>query len=222
VLFAIVVYSLRQPLRLRSVLLIFVGISVLGIGLSLYSGKMYYLATGDSNFVTEAVKRIMERIFLGNGINDVYVLDLVNRGEFHLRWGQNQWRELLSAIPGIDAPPPLSYELFAYLNPSSDATTFSSGTFLSSAYIDFGWWGIAPIFLAIGSVVAHFQRRLFTAKPTYWKICVAAFLGISVANILKSGFIGIAAQLVLFFVIVALQRIIREMGRNLGRRSAVQ
>src|SRR5690606_18129962 len=98
-LFAVVIYSLRKPLTMRGVLIVFSFVVLLGVGLSVYSAKMYFVSS-DSNFFGYATSRIIERIFMGNGVNDVHIVDLVNRGEMPLRWGQNHWREVLSAIPG--------------------------------------------------------------------------------------------------------------------------
>ena len=51
---------------------------------------------------------------------------------------------------------------------------------------------------------------------------MAAFLAMSMANILKSGFVGVAAQLVVFFVLCVFHRAVREVARKLGVATTIK
>ena len=201
-------YSLRRPLRLRAVAAVVVVAFLLVAALSLYSNKSASLYGGaESGVVANAVAKIGERIFLGNGISDVYVIDLVHKGYFDLRLGANHYRDFLAALPGVHAPPPLSYEVYLAFNPQGKATTFFSGTYISAAYIDFGIVGIPLLFLLAGATIGYFQRRLFHAAPRPWDICVRMVAAILAANVVAIGFIGFLAQLGVLLVLAFLMRV---------------
>jgi len=205
---AVAAYSLRRPLRPKAVMIVVASTFALVAALSLYSNKSAAFYTGGkSGVIANAVAKIGERIFLGNGISDVYVIDLVHQGYFDLRLGANHFRDFLAALPGVKAPPPLSYEVYLAFNPQGKGTTFLSGTYISSAYVDFGIVGIPFLFLAAGATIGYFQRRLFRAAPRPWDICVRMVAAILAANIVAIGFIGFLAQLATLLLIVLLMRV---------------
>ncbi len=219
-LVVIAVYSLRQPLKVRTVVSLFcvgMGIAIL---LSLYSAKMYYVLQQSSNggFLQEAVSKIASRVFMANGMNDVRVVDMVNTGDFQLRWGSAHFREFATAIPGIQYGVPLSYELFHKLNPTSRGTVFLSGTYLSIVYLDFGWYGLVPIFGLIGLCIGYMQKVLFSAVRSPWGLSVTAVVAYLTVTLLTTGYAGFIAQMVVVSFIYGMHHVAARMSGRLAWR----
>lgn len=214
-LIVLAMYSLRMPLKVRTVAIVFCAGTAVAILLSLYSNKMYNLLDqAQGNFIQDAVSKVITRIFLANGMNDVRVMDMVNSGELPLRWGAAHFREFASAIPGIEYGVPLSYELFQILNPASQGAVFYSGTYLSIAYIDFGWYGLPPLFFVAGLVIGYMQRVLFQSARSPWRFSVVATIAFLTVTILRSGFDGFAVQLLVVGVVYFIHRISATMARQ--------
>jgi oligosaccharide repeat unit polymerase len=220
-LMVVAVYSLRKPLKVRSVVLIAgVGVTI-AILLSVYSNKMYRLLDeGQGGFVSQAVSRIVERIFIGNGLNDVRTIEMVSTGELELRHGGVHFRNFVSAIPGVEYGVPFSYELFQILNPNSRNTTYLSGTYLSDVFLDFGWWGIFPIFFLTGFIVARFQRRLFQRVRSPWRLAIMTVTGLTAVGILRSGYSGLIAQFVVIGLFAVMHTIVERFARALVPRDS--
>lgn len=200
-------YSIRRPLKPRAVVAVVAAAFILAAALSLYSNKSAQVFSGSSGALANAAAKIGERIFLSNGISDVYVIDLVQRGYFELRLGANHYRDFLAALPFVKAPPPLSYEVYLAFNPQGKGTTFLSGTYISAAYVDFGVVGIPILFLLAGATIGYFERRLFRASPKPWGICVRLVSAILAANIVAVGFIGFLANLAVLLLLAFLMRL---------------
>ncbi len=200
-------YSLRRPLKPRAVLVVVAAAFVIAAALSLYSNKSAQVFSGDSAVLANAATKIGERIFLSNGISDVYVIDLVQKGYFDLRLGANHYRDFLAALPFVQAPPPLSYEVYLAFNPQGKGTTFLSGTYISAAYIDFGVIGIPILFFLAGATIGYFEYRLFRASPRPWDLCVRMVSATLAANIVSVGFIGFFANLAVLLVLAFLMRV---------------
>lgn len=212
-------YSLRKPLRLRT-MVIAVGAGVtLAIALGLYSSKMYSLlagALGFGDFITQALARITERILIGNGINDVYAIDLVRAGALEVGYGSMHWRDLVSAIPGVEYGQPFAYKLYLLTNATAHGTTFRSATYLSSVFVDFYWPGVVIAFFLIGVVLAITQRWVLRAAADPWAIAVAVTMAFYVMNLLRGGPVALASSLAVLGALWTVQRIVRLIIREIG------
>ncbi|KFN48877.1 hypothetical protein P873_13065 [Arenimonas composti TR7-09 = DSM 18010] len=218
----VAVYSLRQPLSARTVTALFAGGFALAIGLSMYSNKMYSSLEELSprEFIADASAKITNRIVLGNGMNDVIAVDLVENDYLPKRWGRVHFRDAVAAIPGVNYGVPLAHELYVILNPGGRRTTFLSGTYLSTVYVDFGMAGLVPIFLLIGMAIGKAQLWLFSRVRTQWRLAAAASLAFMSVQLLRSGFIGIGSQLIVFGALLLLHALVARFGRVFAARIA--
>ncbi|MEX0611877.1 MAG: hypothetical protein WD229_07135, partial [Pirellulales bacterium] len=104
----------------------------------------------------DGVRQLAERIFFGNGINSVYVIEYVRSGHIDLRWGGIHCTDAGAALPFVSSGTPFTYELFLLQNPDAkeSRTTLSSMTYLGCLYGDFGWPGAVIGFFLIGAITA--------------------------------------------------------------------
>lgn len=194
----IAAYSFYRALSVRFVFIAGFAIIVLAILLSSYSGKMFFiLADPSRSFFSEAFSRIFSRIFLGNALNDVRIIELINSGEWEVRLGANHIRNFITSIPGIRYGKPLGYDLFIHLNPGSSRTTFASGTYLSHVFVDFAWFGIIFLNFIAGCFVGLIQRSIFLLKKSLWSISIAATLAFYAARVVSVGFNGVISNFVI-------------------------
>ncbi|SEA11065.1 hypothetical protein SAMN05660420_01245 [Desulfuromusa kysingii] len=197
-----IAYSIRRPLSMRTLLFIGSFIVMMGISLSLYSTKGHqYLSEGDGQFFTNMGSMIFDRIFLGNARNDIFIIELVKSGVWDLRWGGIHLRDAISSIPSVQYGMPLSYELSQYQDFNLGKTTFSSGTYLSKVFADFGLWGVPPIFLLIGFSIGLIQRWVFRPVSGAWSTAKLALIIFLAGALVSSGFIGVISKLVILIII---------------------
>lgn len=159
----IILLSFIKKLNLRFVAIGAIVIFTTAILMGLYSAKMFFLL-GSDNFLITAVENMLNRIFLGNAINDAYAIEFVRNGTINLRLGMIHLRDLQAAMPGISGGLPFSNELALLINPAGSATTYASGTYITKSYVDFGMIGVGVSFFFIG-LLAGFAQRLIFYKP---------------------------------------------------------
>lgn len=186
----IILFSFIKKIRLRFIFLTLIALISIPILLSLYSAKMHSLI-GQENFVVAAVANILDRILIGNSINDVYAIEFVNDGTIKLRLGMLHFRDFLAVFPGVAGDLPFSNELAMLINPTGSATTFASGTYITKAYVDFGIIGVGVIFLFIGILVGISQTfilRVVKKDPFHLAIGVMLtyFTGLLVMTTIMS------------------------------------
>jgi hypothetical protein len=210
-----IVYSIRRPLRLRGMLFLVFAITTTGILLSLYSTKGYLLLVGgESHFVKNLTVMILERIFFGNAVSDIHVIELVESGALELRLGAVHWRDAVSSIPGVRYGMPLAYELSYYINPRGASTTFATGTYLSKVYADFGAWGVPPMYFLLGWLVGLVQRWVFRPRHSAWPIAISALVVFISGSVVRIGIIGVVSNLVVFAAIVFLYYLVVKLIRG--------
>jgi hypothetical protein len=105
-------------------------------------------------------------------------------------------------------------------NPNSRNTTYLSGTYLSDVFLDFGWWGIFPIFFLTGFIVARFQRRLFQRVRSPWRLAIMTVTGLTAVGILRSGYSGLIAQFVVIGLFAVMHTIVERFARALVPRDS--
>lgn len=200
-------YSVFKAIRIKTLFYSASSIVFLAIMIGSFSTKMNYiwLEPGIES-LQRAATEIAERIFIGNVINDIRVIDLVNQGSWELSLGNANLRNIISALPGIQYGLPLAHELFLEFNPGSTATTFYSGTYLSIVFADFAIWGVLAIYPVIGFIIGMLQRRYF-AITTVNPFLLAAMSGplfYSFMSVLVSGISGIAAQTFVYLMLLCI------------------
>ena len=199
-------YSIANPVRIKYVLIVAIVLFVLAMLSSVYSNKAASLIHSSNGDVIEIMAAsIFDRLTLGNSMNDVRVIELVETGEWELRGGAANFRNIVTAIPGVNYGVPVAYELFQYYNPASNATTFLSGTYLMNFYVDFGFLGSIIAYLSIGAFVGAAQRYMFL-KRSYSLVYVVFLptLFYTVAKTLLVGPPGLLAKVVLMVPIYLL------------------
>lgn len=150
-----VIFTLFRRVKWADVLIGFALLVGLAIFLGLYTNKMVGFVA-DSAW-GDIVRAALERIFIGNSINDALAVDAVESG--FLSYGYGYWllRDIAATIPGIGSDKPLSYYLYLYAV-GGDSTTYLTGTSLSRAFVDAGLIGVFIYFAAIGAITALASR----------------------------------------------------------------
>lgn len=131
----IAVYSYHRKIKIKTTLYIFFLIMALSIFLGLYTNKMSgYLESGDYMAMLSSV---LERVLVGNSINDVYAISAFDSGYFGKPIGYWLLRDIAAFIPGVSLDKPLAYYLYLY-EIGGDSTTYLTGTSISRGYADGG------------------------------------------------------------------------------------
>lgn len=194
VLFIIIVLSLMQKTSPRH----FIILSTLGF--MFLMGTTYFSAKGglvkDSpEFVSKLASQLVERIFLGNAIHDLEIMEFVESGQLEKRHGMYHIEKFVSSFPGLRMGEPLGYRV-SYLRGSSEEV-FSSGTYLGFVYADFGYLGVLVIFFLIGVFLTYIQKFIFNNKRDVTLIVMSSMATFYLAFMASNGFIGFASNMVM-------------------------
>lgn len=199
----LVMWSFLKPLRMRVIFYAFGGLVVVGILTSLYSTKLQSVL-GQDDALTVMLGAIVERIFVGNAINDVYAIEFLRSGLLDYRNGQIHMRDVMAALPGTGAGVPFAYELYLLLHPGGTATTFSTGTYITKAFVDFGVLGVAIIYYVSGILVGFLGRLLLQTRRSPVMMAFAVMLMSQLGSfVVGGGLIALGPDLIvlgLFFV----------------------
>lgn len=199
-----VTYSFVRQLRWHFLPVAFLLIVFLGIAMSLYSPKMGFLL-GSDRFVVEAFNRILERIFLGNGINDVYAIEFIRDGTIQHRLGSLHLRDFVASAPGVAGGVPFAHELYLLLNPGGIGTMYATGTYITKAYVDFGIFGVSGIFFILGFCVGACEKVLFQrSKKTPLSLALTAMISFELGRSILTGFVSclVSISVVLSFFVL--------------------
>jgi len=96
---------------------------------------------------------IVNRIFQGNKINNVRIINYMENGELSLTYGEEHLVMALNILPGIHNPP-IGHKLGEMMGIRK--TTYYSGTYLGDVYLDFGLPGTILIYLFLGMLSCWF------------------------------------------------------------------
>ena len=200
VIILFIAFSLIKAFSLRYFFLIpffFIGLALI---LSLYSNKGAWIFSDSGNNILALIEKIFLRIFRGNAVADIYVIELIESGRWSLSYGYYFMRDMITSIPGISYGKPLAYELYMELNSNSQNTTFLTGTYLSKVYTDFYLLGVALVYFVIGFFTAFLERFMVSIENKY-SLLFVPILTLSVVQIILSGIPGFLAALPVLFVI---------------------
>lgn len=180
--------------------LIVVGFVSVGILLGAYTPKMHGLIASEG--VRAAIFAFLERIAVGNSVNDVLAIEAFRSGGLDTGYGYWFYRDLISAFPGAAGGKPLAYYLYLVTPGGTGATTYLTGTHIMSAYGDFGIVGVSVYFLLIGACLS-FGVYLITRLPrTELGVAVTGVTTMLLGQFYVSGLIGVSVQLAIAFFLL--------------------
>lgn len=209
-------YSLAKPLKLKHVAVSALGAFLALLLLSALSTKGYHLlASQGLQGVSLLFDSLVERLFRGNSRYDIMIIELVNGGTWPLRWGDAHIRNLVTAIPGVNYGVPVSYELFIYTNPLSDRSTFLSGTYMTHAYLDFGWFG-SPFVYAISGALIGFGSGVFEkrARRSSLFLLILPLVYFLLGKVFLYGIPGLIPYLIIVLALVLFLKALVSLSRR--------
>jgi len=196
----LILLSLIKKISLKFFSLSVFFLVITAIFLSLYSAKMQFII-GRDDFVSLAIEMIVERIFVGNSISDVYAIEFVRTGVIELRMGMIHFRDFISVFPGVLGGVPFSNELAFLINPAGNFTIYASGTYITKPYVDFGIIGVGASFLFIG-VLAGFSQTLIFRKieKDPFHLAIGAMLIYYTGLLIMTSLVSVMSALLMLFL----------------------
>lgn len=221
----LVAYSLVRPVSVRGALIFFFILILALIAQTMYTHRFEDILTGDASWY-EAFERIFDRLMYGNGANDVLAMEAKAMGLFTEPVGHWHLRNFVAAIPGVQGGPPMAFRLTELFG--GGATTFRSGTYLSTIYVDFGLIGIPIVFAMIGATFRLFENSTLPPSPHPWSIAIIATTTLLTTKLITGGFqallsnmVILAALLVFHAVVLVLMSVLPGRGFDPGVRAAI-
>lgn len=150
----------------------------------------YQIKNTGGEQVYEIFRSIAVRIFMGSKINNVRLMNFLEKGTLEHSFGEAHLNAFLNALPGIHRPP-LSAQLGAMIG--ANKTTYASGSYQGKVYLDFGSIGIAIIYFGLGVFVALVFHFLLSFPKRLENIALMALL------IFRLGHMSMAGGLITFF-----------------------
>ena len=199
IIYLFIVMSLVVKIKFRLVPLIIAGIFFIAMGISFLSPKLHWMLEKES-VVIPASKRIANRIFLGNGIDNIYVIEFIRSGELDYRGGSVHLQKIINSMPGIRYGVPFPRELNQLIHPHKKSTFYSSMTYLGTVYVDFGLIGIIIIYFFLGVIIAFAQVIIFTRKKRLLELPLIAFALFYLGYMSINGPVGFIASFVVVLV----------------------
>jgi len=170
------------------------------LGFAFLMGTTYFSAKGTlqkdaPDFVSKLASQLIERIFLGNAIHDLEIIEFVESGRMEKRLGMYHLEKFVSSFPGVRMGEPLGFRV-SYLRGSSEEV-FSSGTYLGFIYADFGYSGVLIGFFLLGGFLAYVQKQIFEQERDIISIVMSSQIIFFLSFITGSGLIGFASNMVM-------------------------
>jgi hypothetical protein len=191
----LVTLSYEAQIRVRTCLW-FTGM-LLGLFVALSLSQKLAGASDRGALVSEGSAQLVDRLFVGNGINSIHVIEFVRSGDLALRYGDIHTTDLLASLPGVSDHEPFAHELFRLQNPSAKParTTFSSMTYLGRLYGDFGWAGCVVGYVLMGSLIGWASRALLSQRKTVFRTALAGLITMKLGQINLLGATVVAVSL---------------------------
>ncbi|RJR42048.1 MAG: oligosaccharide repeat unit polymerase [Desulfobacteraceae bacterium] len=146
--------------------------------------RRYEPVQGEGNLVWNVLAGVGNRIASGNKINNVRIINFLEDQTLEFTYGRTHLNEMMNVLPGIQELP-LSHRLGEIIKPGK--TTYYSGTYLGTVYVDFGLPGVIVIYLLLGIFMrAAFQ--VFLSMPK--NVENMAFMSFAVYSLGKMGIDG--------------------------------
>lgn len=217
----LIAYSLIRPVPIRVALAFFLFLIVMLVFLTSYTHRFLDIVTGEVAW-SDAFTRVFERLIFGNGSNDVRAILADDQGMFNESVGHYHIRNFISAIPGVQGGLPLAYRLTEIYG--GGATTFKSGTYLGTIYVDFGIAGIAVVFALIGTTLRLMQTAMLPVNPHPWSVAVVATITLISTKLITGGYqavlsygVVLVALLIVHFSVMVATRALPRHHRSAKR-----
>jgi oligosaccharide repeat unit polymerase len=149
----------------------------------------YQLHDTRHRLIGKIVSSVADRIATGNKINNVRLMNLIEKGRFRRTYGSEHRDLFLNVLPGIHRPP-LGHRLGEALG--SKKTTYYSGTYLGTVYIDFGMVGVGVVYAVLGAFASMAFHRLLLLPKRLMNITFMALV------IYKIGYMSISGGVISF------------------------
>lgn len=203
------VFSMLRPLKKTEV----VGAGLAGfalvIGLSMASHKSSAWLSAQSP-IQEAAQAVFERISIGNGMSNVYIIELIREGTFNFMDGEVHLRGLLAALPGTRFSDQPFSNVLAETMANRTTTTYLTSTYLGMLYFDFGLIGCMLGYGLIGMVLQGAQHFFFQRPKRAVALPVGLLVSVSLGMISLYGWISLLPK---FAILVCCDVMVRFLCR---------
>lgn len=202
----LIAYSQVEAVRPRMLIVFAVLMIGILIFLTSYTHRFEDVVAGQAGWA-DAVQRIIDRLVLeGNGTADVQAILASDTGRIDEGFAHFLIRDFVSAIPGVQGAMPLAAHITDLYG--GGATTFRSGTYISSAYVDFGLAGVMVAFALIGLIFRVLQNSILPARVHPWSIAVAAVIVMCSLKLVFNGWAEFFAYILLLTVFLVVHLIL--------------
>jgi len=149
-----------------------------------------------------------QRVFLGNGSNNILIMQAIENGAITQGWGRLHVEQLQAALPGVSGNAPFSNRLSQMRGGKRAETSYASPTYFGVLYADFGAIGTLAGYGLIGVFVAYAQRWLFRRKKDVPNLALVGSIIVVLSQLSVSGFSGVAVGIL---VIVAFHFVVTHL-----------
>ena len=201
-LIQIPIFTYIFQIRIK-ILFVFIGFALIFFMLiSFKSNKI--INVDDDRIIKRGFENIITRGFFANSSNDKLLMELLHQKTIKHSYGYENFRNLITSIPGINFGKPLAFKLFAMSNLFTVNSTFLSGTYLMTCYCDFGLIGCIILYGCMGILVKQLKIISITHNNNLNKgsFLFGGFTPYLTFSLLTIGFSGLLAVGVLFCLIV--------------------
>lgn len=209
---ALIGVSFAAPLSFRKLTVVGLFLTAMLIAVSLLIPR-YSMGNSRWDLMANLAESVASRIISGDKINNVRVMNYIDTGEMQHEYGAEHLNVAMNALPGIHNPP-LAHRIAEKLK--GNTTTYASGTYLGTIYLDFGIFGVILFYFFMGGVVQECSQRLLTMSKRPEKLVFIAFAAYVLGNMsLRAGFITAFTNMVPFLAVHAAVMPILAYGRTI-------
>lgn len=143
------------------------------------------------------IETLARRVAAGNGLNTLYIVNLIEEGRLTYYNGYDHLTKFLNALPGIQFDTPFAHDLFWLIAPekASHKTTYATYTYLGGSFLDFGFIGAFLTSAVAGFVLQSIYRFMLWVKPTTFSIAMSATFAIHLGQIVAGSLVSLPATI---------------------------
>jgi hypothetical protein len=164
--------TLRSAVKVHRLGAFVAGVLCVGVALSVLSGKVP-IGVEMLETAGRGIERVATRVTLGNGVHNLWVIQLQREGLMRPEHGSLHLDKALNAVPGIERAP-FANQLAELAQGDEETTTYASMTGLGLGYADGGMIGAALVYLAAGLCLGLVERWLFTRRKNQLNLATIA------------------------------------------------
>lgn len=202
-------YSLLMPLKKSAVAGVALASFALVVALSLASHKSSGWMDEQSP-IQAGARAVFERISVGNGMNNVNVIELMREGTFKQMNGEVHRRGLLAALPGTYYSDQPFSNILAETMLNRTTTTYLTSTYLGMLYHDFGLLGCIVGYGVIGMALQGAQHCFFRRPKRAVALPMGLLVSVSLGMISFHGWIELLPK---FALLACCGFLVRFLGR---------